>query len=247
MQYFKADLHIHTLLSPCGDLDASPINIVESAVKAGLQIIGITDHNTTRHCRLIAKLAKKHGIYVLCGAEVTTLEEAHCLCFFPGFAELDLFQEYLDQHLPDFPNNADKFGYQVQVDEAEQIVYEEQRLLISAIAQDLEQIEKKVHSLGGLFIPAHINRQTYSIISQLGFVPDDLQYDALEISRHTTQEKFTSQNPYLSGKTFIQSSDAHFVRDIGTVTSNFWLEACSFGEIKLALHNENGRKVELCG
>jgi 3',5'-nucleoside bisphosphate phosphatase len=247
MQYFKADLHIHTVLSPCGDLDASPKNIVENAVNRGLQIIGVTDHNTTRHCRLIAQMAQKHGIFVLCGAEVTTREEAHCLCFFPGFKELEIFQDYLDKHLPDFPNNTDKFGYQVQVDEAEQIIYEEKRLLISAISQDVEQIEEKVHSLGGLFIPAHINRQTYSIISQLGFVPDDLRYDALEISRHTTREKFISQNPYLSDKTFIQSSDAHYVRDIGTVTTKFWIEACNFDEIKWALHNENGRKVEVGG
>ncbi len=245
MQFYTADLHIHTLLSPCGDLDASPRNIVEKAAAQGLQVIGITDHNSTRHCKLISKLAKEHGIYVLCGAEVTTREEAHCLTFFPGFDALDSFQNYLDAHLPDFANNTDKFGYQVQVDEMENIVYEEERLLISAIAQDVEQIEKKVHSLGGLFIPAHINRQTYSLISQLGFVPDDLQYDALEISRHVTKENFIKQNPYLANKTFIQSSDAHFPRDIGMVTTRFWIEQCNFEEIKMALHGDKGRFVKV--
>jgi PHP family Zn ribbon phosphoesterase len=243
MQFFEADLHIHTVLSPCGDLEASPKNIVKKAIQEGLNIIGITDHNSTRHCKLISKLASANGILVLPGAEVTSQEEAHCLAFFPNFDALDVFQEYLDKHLPGFPNNPDKFGYQVQVDEDENIIYEEERLLISAISQNADQIEEKVHSLGGLFIPAHINRQTYSIISQLGFVPDDLNFDALEISRHITKEKFIRQNPYLSGKTFIQSSDAHFIKDIGMVTTKFWMDKASFEEIKLALHGKNGRFV----
>jgi 3',5'-nucleoside bisphosphate phosphatase len=245
MQFFTADLHIHTLLSPCGDLGASPKNIVQKAAETGLNIIGITDHNSTRHCRLISKLAGEHGIMVLPGAEVTSQEEAHCLTFFPDFQALDFFQDYLDKHLPDFANDPDRFGYQVQVDEDENIIYQENRLLISAISQDTEQIEKTVHSLGGLFIPAHINRQTYSIISQLGFIPEDLYYDALEISRHTTKEKFVQQYSYLITKSFIQSSDAHFIKDIGTATTKFWLEKCNFEEIKMALHGKNGRFVEV--
>jgi len=57
MKTYRADLHIHSVLSPCGDLDMSPVNIVEEASRKGLDIIGITDHNTTRHTGLVKRLA----------------------------------------------------------------------------------------------------------------------------------------------------------------------------------------------
>ena len=244
MKTYKADLHIHTVLSPCGDLEMSPENIVKQALKKELQIIGITDHNSTRHCRLISEIAKKNGIFVLCGAEVTTREEVHCLCFMPNFEKLAIFQDYLDQHLPDIKNDVTQFGYQVQVDEDEQIIYEEEKLLISALDQSIGQIEEKVHQLGGLFIPAHINRPAFGLINQLGFVPDDLNYDALEISKHITKSWFIGKNPYLKSKIFIQSSDAHFIENLGEVSTIFRLEKPDFDEIKMALHNTGGRSVD---
>jgi PHP family Zn ribbon phosphoesterase len=244
MKAYKADLHIHTVLSPCGDLEMSPKNIVNQALIKNLGIIGITDHNSTRHCCLISEIAAEHGIFVLCGAEVTTKEEVHCLCFMPDFEKLAIFQDYLDQHLPDIKNDVTQFGYQVQVDKDEQIIYEEEKLLISALDQSISQIEEKVHQLGGLFLPAHINRPAFGLISQLGFVPDDLNYDALEISKHITKTKFILQNPYLKSKTFIQSSDAHFIENLGEVTTIFNLENLAFDEIKMALHNTGGRSVD---
>lgn len=123
----RADLHIHTVLSPCGDLEMSPLSILEAARKQKLDIIGITDHNSTRQSKIIRDAAKAFGIFVLTGAEVTTQEEAHCLAFFADDARLDVFQEYLDKHLPDFPNNPEKFGYQVVVDTQDQILYEEKK------------------------------------------------------------------------------------------------------------------------
>jgi PHP family Zn ribbon phosphoesterase len=243
MKAYKADLHIHTVLSPCGDLEMSPKNIVNQALIKNLDIIGITDHNSTRHCRLISEIAAKHGIFVLCGAEVTSKEEVHCLCFMPDFARLGIFQQYLDQHLPNIKNDVNVFGYQVQVDQEELIIYEEEKLLISALDQSIGQIEKTVHILGGIFIPAHINRPAFGLINQLGFVPDDLNYDALEISKHITKTKFLLQNPYLKEKTFIQSSDAHFIENLGEVTTTFNLENLVFDEIIMALHNIEGRSV----
>ncbi len=245
MNTYKADLHIHTLLSPCGDLEMSPKNIVKQAFERNLNIIGITDHNSTRHCRLISEIAKDKGIFVLCGAEVTSKEEVHCLCFMPDFEKLAVFQEYLEQNLPEIKNDVNMFGYQVQVDEDEQIIYEEEKLLISALDQSIGQIEEKVHQLGGIFIPAHINRTANGLISQLGFVPDDLKYDALEISKHISISKFLLQNPYLKSKTFIQSSDAHFIINLSEVWTTFSLEDLSFNEILMALHGTNGRKVNI--
>ena len=100
MNTYRADLHIHTVLSPCGDLDISPTRIIEKAREKGLDIIGITDHNSTRHCSLIRELAQPAGIFVLMGAEVTTREEVHCLSFFENDDQLSEFQAYLEQHLP---------------------------------------------------------------------------------------------------------------------------------------------------
>ncbi len=243
MKAFNADLHIHSVLSPCGDLEMSPANIVLAARVKKIGIIGITDHNSTRHCRLISKLAARHGIHVLCGAEITSAEEVHCLAFMPDFERLDQLQIYLDRHLPGIRNNPEKFGEQVQVDEHEMIVYEEKRLLISAIDQGIAQIEQFVRRLGGLFIPAHIDRPAYGLISQLGFVPEDLQFDALELSKHTTVQAFLKQHPSLAGATFIQNSDAHYPVDIGESQSIFKIEKPSFEEIRDALHQKKGRRV----
>ena len=243
MKTFAADLHIHTLLSPCGDLDMSPLNIVKAARAKHLDIIAITDHNTTKHCRLIHELAANDDILVIGGAEVTSKEEAHCVGLFPDFNSLEQFEVYLQEHLPEIPNDPAKFGYQVQVDKAENIVYEEPKLLISAIDQSVEEIGKKVHSLGGLFIPAHVDRPVFGLISQLGFIPDDLNYDAIELSKHTTLRDFMDQHPFLDGKNFIRSSDAHFLRDIGSATTKFLLNEASFAEIKKALRKEGGRNI----
>ena len=243
MKIFKADLHIHTVLSPCGDLEMSPSNIIRFAKSKQLDIIGITDHNTTRQCAVIRELGQAEGIYVLCGAEVTTKEEAHCLAFFETTESLAAFQLYLDAHLPEIKNNPDLFGYQVAVDADDQIVFEEERLLISAIDQSIEKIEQKIHELNGLFIPAHINKGKNSIISQLGFIPDDLNIDALELSRHISKEEFISKNKYLKNQVFIKSSDAHITGLIGETTTGFEMEAVNFKEIKMALHNIDNRRV----
>ncbi len=243
MNTYRADLHIHTILSPCGDLQMSPANIVRQACAKQLDIIAITDHNTTRQAPLIQKLAAETGLFVLCGAEVTSKEEAHCLTYFPDLNTLNLFQVYLDQHLPEIKNDTNSFGYQVCVDENEDIVFEEERLLISGINQSIEQIEQKVHELNGIFIPAHINRSMFSVVSQLGFVPPDLNYDALELSRHTTIEEYKKNNSYLKNAVFIQNSDSHMVETIGSVYSNFTMQTRSFDEIKKALYNIDGRSV----
>lgn len=245
MNTYRADLHIHTVLSPCGDLEMSPLKIVAKAREKGLDMIGITDHNTTRHCKLVSKLAEPAGIFVLMGAEVTTREEVHCLTFFENDDQLSEFQVYLEKHLPPIPNNTEKFGYQVVVDKDEQIIDEIEFLLLSALDQSIEQIEQKVHSLGGIFIPAHIDRPSYSILSQLGFIPADLMIDGLEISANC---KTQSVVPFLekqAGKTIIRNSDAHYEENIGKAFSMFEMEHRTFSEVKLALHGWQGRKVTI--
>lgn len=243
MKTFLADLHIHTTLSPCGDLDMHPVRIVEEAHKRGLDIIGITDHNTTLHCPLIARLAAEKGILVLKGAEVNTKEEVHCLAFFETNEKLGIFQDYLNSSLPDISNDPELFGYQVQVDEYEQIVYEESRWLFGALSKPVGELCTFVHSLGGIFIPSHIDRQKNSLYSQLGFLPADLEADALEISRMTAPGIFEKSHPETSRFTIIRSSDAHTPDQIGMATTTFLMEKASFGELREALMGADGRRV----
>lgn len=245
MRIYRVDLHTHTVLSPCGDLEMSPVNIVKKAKERGIDILGISDHNSTLHATLIKNLAAKEGIVVIMGAEVTTKEEVHCLCFFETEEKLADFQVYLEKYLPHIPNDTDRFGYQVVVNEAEEIEYEVEWLLISGINQSIDQLEQKVHGLDGLFIPAHINKMQNSIISQLGFIPFDLNVDALELTRHISKEEFLKKNAYLKGKTFIKSSDAHLIDCVGEIYTEFYMKEASFNEVRMALRGEYGRYVNL--
>jgi PHP family Zn ribbon phosphoesterase len=245
MNTYRADLHLHTVLSPCGDLEMSPANIISKACEKGLDIIAITDHNSTKHCKLIKKMAEPAGIFVLMGAEVTTREEVHCLTFFENDSQIDEFQQYLEAHLPPIQNNIEKFGYQVVVDENENILEQVDYLLLSALDQSVEQIEKKVHSLGGIFIPAHIDRPSYSIISQLGFIPSGLLIDGIEISANCKLQSAIPLIPKLLEKSIIRSSDAHYIQDVGKVFTVFEMECRTFSEIKKALRNTMGCKVSL--
>lgn len=244
MTLYKGDLHIHTLLSPCGDLEMSPKNIIKKAVEQNIKILGITDHNSTRQCKIIEYLAKKESIFILKGVEITTKEEVHCLAFFENYEYLTKFQEILDKNLPDIQNNVDKFGYQIVVDFDENIVYEEEKLLISALNLTINQIEHLVHSLNGIFILAHIDKTKNSIISQLGFIPVDLNVEAVEISKNTNKAEFLNKNGYLKKYSFIQNSDAHYIDELGCVFTTFEITGeISFNAIKDALCFKNGNGV----
>jgi predicted metal-dependent phosphoesterase TrpH len=229
---YKADLHIHTILSPCGDLNMSPQSIVDTAISKGLHIIGITDHNSTRQAPLVKKIGEKQGLLVLCGCEITSKEEAHCLAFFKDDEVLNEFQTFLDARLPNIPNDSDKFGYQIVVDENEEIIYEEPRLLLSALNVDLDGLYDEVHRLGGIFIPAHINKPSTSLMSQLGFVPPDIKAHGMELSKFETPEKFIKRFAYLKKFKFIQNSDAHFLENIGEIYTELDLSELSFDAIK---------------
>ncbi len=242
---FRADLHIHTVLSPCGDLEMSPDNIISKAKEMHLDIIGITDHNSTRQCMVVNRMGAETGITVLLGAEVTTKEEVHCLAFFETEIQLNNFQTYLDDHLPNIQNDVNRFGYQVAVDEENNIVYTEERLLISALDQTIEQVEAKVHSLQGLFIPAHIDKSRFGVIQQLGFLPPDLKVDALEISPFCDQNSFLKTHGELCNYIFISGSDAHYVQQIGSRVTSFEIAIPCFKQIRDALHNPVSGKIKI--
>ncbi len=240
---FKVDLHMHTVLSPCGSLEMSPSNIVSQALSKGLDIIGVTDHNTTRQCEVLMRLGQERGLVVLCGAEVTTEEEVHCLTFFEDFEKLNAFQSYLDKYLPDTPNDPERFGDQVWVDEQEQILGVEDRMLINAISQTVEEVAEEVRRLEGIFILAHVDRPRFSLYSQLGFMPSGLRPDGVELSPLAVREEQEVLHPELRDFTLLCSSDAHQLDAIAKSYSYFYMRKRSFEELRLAFQQREGRKI----
>lgn len=245
MRNYRTDLHIHTLLSPCGDLEMSPARIVSKAIESGLDVIGITDHNTTKQCKVVWELGLKQGLTVVPGCETTSREEVHCLCLFENFDALDDFQKFLDQHLTIIPNNPGLFGYQPVVDEDENILEEIKYYLGAALDVSVEEIEQKVHSLSGIFIPAHIDRPRNSLYSQLGFLPDDLKVDALQISKIADEKTVRLRYRISPEITLVKFSDAHYPGDLGKTFTEFQMEEPTFEEIRKALKKENGRNIQI--
>jgi PHP family Zn ribbon phosphoesterase len=243
MTIYRADLHIHTVLSPCGDLEMSPVNIVERAAQMGLDIIAITDHNHTAHNRLTREIGKEKGIYVVYGAEVNTREEVHCLAFFDTDIQLEAFQQYLEVQLPVMAHDPALFGEQVIVDREELILKEITHSLYPGLRHGITEVASKVHDLGGLFVPAHVDRQMNGLYSQLGFFPPELQADAVEISRKTKRSEICEIHRELNKFQLLQSSDAHFLADIGRCISRLEMAECSFSELSKALKGQDGRRV----
>lgn len=243
LKSYRADLHIHTVLSPCGDIYMSPSAIIEQAKKLHLDVIAITDHNSTRQVKVTQELGKENGILVIGGVEITTQEEAHALAYFETEEQLDTFQEYLDQHLPKIPNDEERFGYQLIVDRDEDIIGEEEYLLLSALDADLDTLYYKVHEIGGLFVPAHVNKPASSLMSQLGFIPPDIKADALEISKHVKKEDFLKKFAYLKKFMFTKSSDAHYLHIIGEVHCILNMYDLTFDEFRKTLHGDEGRYI----
>jgi hypothetical protein len=192
----------------------SPKNIVEKVHEIGLHIIAITDHNMTENSFYARELGKKRGITVLCGMELQTLEEIHLLAIFDEYEVAFDFQKKIYDLLPVVHNDVDFFGDQIVVDTENEIVRSEKRLLLNSAQISIDNAVKLIKSMGGIAIPSHIDSATFSIISQLGFVPDNIPFDALEV-RHL--EKVSDLLPLIMRKNvpFVTFSDAHYVDDIG--------------------------------
>lgn len=243
MTFYRADLHIHTCLSPCGSLYMSPTVIVETALSRGLDIIAITDHNSTLQCREIQALGVEAGLTVFAGAEVCTREEAHCLALFGTDYSRAAFQEYLDLHLPPVPNDPERFGDQVWVNRNNEIMGEAPYLLISALDQNVNQVAAFVKQLDGLFIAAHVERPSFSLISQLGFIDPSLPLDAIEYTDASRFARLQSEQKYLSNYTSYPASDAHYPEQIGTKPCLIQASEPLFDNLKMAYGKSRGHAI----
>ncbi|MCX5909435.1 MAG: PHP domain-containing protein [Deltaproteobacteria bacterium] len=243
LKKFSADLHIHTCLSPCASLDLSPRNIVEQARKQKLDLIAVTDHNTGKNVKGVMNLGEKYQLSVIPGMEVQTREEIHLLTLFPDWRALAAWDEEVRSHLPDIKNEPEFFGDQPVVDEEGKILQFEDRLLLNSIDLSLNEIMNRVDVQGGMTIPAHFDRKSFSLISQLGFIPEDLDLEALEITR--TRGASAQGTPLDAPVSIprIVCSDAHQLEDVGRARTIFLLAEPTFKELRLAFRGQGGRKI----
>lgn len=238
MNRYRADLHIHTCLSPCGSLEMSPEVIVGTALSRGLDAIAITDHNSTLQCPEIQTLGAEAGLTVFAGAEVTTREEAHCLALFGEEEARAAFQEYLELHLPLIPNNPDRFGDQVWVNRKNEIQGEVPWLLISALDQGIDQVAAFVRELGGLFVATHVERPSFSLIGQLGFIDPSLPLDGIEYHDPVRFRQLAVGHTCLSRYTCYSASDAHYPGQIGSRPAIWQAAAPLFENLRMAYARE---------
>lgn len=240
MQTFRADLHIHTCLSACAELDMTPAKIIKKAKEKGLQIIAITDHNSAENLPAF-KAFEAEGVKVLAGMEITTKEEVHILAIFDDFEDIKPLQELIYENLSG-PEFDERLGYQLVVNEREEILSFMKRPLIGATTLSIEDLVRHIHTLNGLAIASHIDKEVFSVISQLGFIPEDIDFDGLEVSVKTDPEeakKRFGDLPY----PLIRSSDSHHLHEIGRAFTDFFINEASVAELRKALRGEKGRRI----
>ena len=211
------DLHIHSALSPCGDPDMTPNNIVNMAMLCELDMIAVADHNTTGNVAAVMAVGKEAGITVVPAMELETAEEIHVLCLFPDLeSALGFDHEVVTPALPPFENNANIFGDQQLMDEQDRIVGEEKRYLLNATTISLDDLPSLIVPYGGVAVPAHIDKQTKSLVGNFGMVGAYMGFGSFELSRNL-QEGFIEGTPGLGGRSYryIHDSDAHYLQDIG--------------------------------
>lgn len=212
------DLHIHSCLSPCGDALMTPNNIVGMAFIKQLDAIAVCDHNNARNLPALAQVAEMMGVVLLPGLELTTREEAHMLAYFARVEDALAFSDEVEAHLPPIPNNPKFFGEQQIMNAQDEVIATEDRLLISALDLSFEACAALIHERGGLCVPAHINRGSSGVLNALGFLPEHVRYDALEIAKSAPPPSVD-----VSGYRILHSSDAHYLEHI--LEPEFTIEA----------------------
>jgi PHP family Zn ribbon phosphoesterase len=200
------DLHLHSCLSPCGDMDMTPNNIVNMALLKELDVIALSDHNTARNVRSVCEVAKDTGLLVIPAIEVCTSEEVHMLCLFEALEECEKFGDYLYTLLPDIVNEPDIFGKQCIMNEKDEETGILEKLLLNAAELSIDRLLEIIPQYGGFAIPAHVDRSSYSIISNLGFLPEEYGFSCIEVKNPPFDCGFMGK--------MITDSDAHYLEDI---------------------------------
>jgi len=203
----KADLHIHTCLSPCADWYMSPVQISKMAKFMKLDMIAITDHNSIHNIKGVMDAADLLDVEVIPGIEIQTKEEAHILGYFENLEKIQNFYKEFEKSLPKVKNDPEKMGKEVVVDMYDDVLYEYEYFLGLSSQLSVDEVVSLIHNFGGLAFASHIDRPNFSIVSQLGFIPPDLKLDGVEVVKNVDlyKEKYK----------IICCSDAHYIDEIG--------------------------------
>lgn len=208
------DLHLHSCLSPCGDDDMTPWNLVNMAKILGLDLIALTDHNSCGNCRSAMKIGEIAGITVVPGMEICTSEEIHCVCLFDSIEKAEAFSDYVRATLPPVKNREEIFGRQLYMDEGDTILKTEEILLTTASSIGIDYLPELVSEYGGVCFPAHIDRESYSVLSSLGDFPPELEVTAFELTPKASEEAYRNNHAALEGKKLLRNSDAHYLENM---------------------------------
>lgn len=218
------DLHIHSCLSPCGDDEMTPANIVGMAAVKELELIAVTDHSTCKNCGAVLRLAEEYGVLAMPGMELTTAEEVHVVCLFEDLHAAMDFDEYVYSKLPNIANVEKIFGKQQIMDEEETVTGTVEKLLINATAISFDDVYGLVEERGGVMIPAHLDKSTTSLISNLGFIPPDSKFTTAEVKNFGNLHRLAKEHPYLEKCRILSNSDAHYLQDIHEPEHTLYIE-----------------------
>ena len=225
------DLHIHSCLSPCGDNESTPGNIVGMAVVKGLDVIALTDHNTCKNCEVAMAIGEAYGITVIPGMELTTSEEVHVLCLFYNIEDAMKFDAFIEPRILDIPNNPKAFGDQFLCNDDDEVIGSFPKLLISATDISFDQVYDYVKEYNGVMIPAHIDKNSFSLMSNLGFVPPDSQFKCFELADMGNLHRLQKENEYLKNCNVITDSDAHYIDKINEPINTLYAESNSIKDV----------------
>jgi PHP family Zn ribbon phosphoesterase len=247
-RYLLTDLHVHTVLSPCAEVEMIPPLIVQRAIQLGLEVVAITDHNAAENVASVIEAAAGSGLTVLPGMEVQSREEVHLICLFDQVEQALDWQEQVFAALPNLENDEDFFGAQFVVDATGEYLYTEKRLLSVSTGLSMEEVVAGVQALGGIVLPAHVDRPSFSLIANLGFVPPGLAIAGLELSRCADPAELSRhlplRFPQTAGYGMVVSGDAHRLDEM-TARTMFKVRFPSVAELALALAGKDGRRVEI--
>ena len=208
------DLHLHSCLSPCGDNEMTPFNLVNTMKVFGYDLIALTDHNSCRNCRAAMQAGKAAGITVVPGMELCTSEEIHVVCLFPDADSAEAFSALVRDNIPPVNNRPEIFGEQLVMDDADTVLDNEPLLLNTASYFSIDEVPALVAQYGGACFPAHIDRHSYSILSALGDFGEDLPVAAFELTMQADEAHYRDTYPALKDKLLLRDSDAHYLENI---------------------------------
>lgn len=208
---YSYDLHIHSCLSPCGDNDMTPNNLVNLAALSGCEVIAITDHNSCKNAPAAIKVGQQCGVLVLPGMELCTAEEAHVVCLFDTLDGAMQFDEYVYAHMPHIKNKPEIFGEQLILDENDEVLGIEENLLLVSSFLSVNDLPALTAEFGGVAVPAHLDRDSYSVYSALGALPPEANFQTVELSSACDRAQFLQAHPELSSLRILQDSDSHYL------------------------------------